>query len=803
MTRQLLYLAIIALLTTPLQAKELLVQFADQEDFAPATELDPSTEQTDRAEDLFISFEDALKGEALPLGDPIPNSRNECDFHSVCDCGCHIPSLDDWCDCSGPCCTTNCWVDYPCQCSHGNCYLTENGRWVSDDGCCDVSGTPIYRSDTAARFGWWGVGTEGSPTKIGEYQDLESSPFWDVETISSNGVRTLDMALSGLDNETSDALVNYYGPNVSAKVNYQRYPRQLDHDPLIGYDLDSLVPPGPDDNVVSEDLNVGQDYAIRVQEFDARFKGRLTDNLKWRLNLWGQRKFGERQTNAVAHCFNINAPAPAGAAGNTCHVVSQGQSIDWLTMEIQPAVEAQFENVTVEYSRTMRSFGQDDETVSRQYTRFNFNTPAASGFLGPDYNYAVVPESFTQIDRLKVGATLTESNLLYANLYTGDTKNEFRDTHRSMNGYDLRLINSSFDQTTLTGYMSRYGEDNELPTTFFNAPPLSPANNYDQNSLRHPVDYARTRAGIKGSWQPYGDRHSYDSYGLWDGTSFAGGYEYYQLERDFATYNTTPLPFTQPDTITHQVEFGPATRWSASFDTFTRYKVQFIRVPLIGVSEYSEDEPDVNGAFNSNLPEQVHAVEIGGTWMPTDNFMTTAQFSIENSWHDSQYANFTENNYPMVFTAWYAPTQRWSFTGGYAYYTNWIDQDITLGANRGIPADTETTSWNYAGEDTLVSFNAAYAWTESLQLVGGYEWNRGNNTFNLPPSQQAGVDWTLLPTLSDVIVQTNRVTAGVDWQPYQNADVYFRYILFDYNDRASGLDSGVSNMVLAGAGMNW
>jgi hypothetical protein len=65
------------------------------------------------------------------------------------------------------------------------------------------------------------------------------------------------------------------------------------------------------------------------------------------------------------------------------------------------------------------------------------------------------------------------------------------------------------------------------------------------------------------------------------------------------------------------------------------------------------------------------------------------------------------------------------------------------------------------------------------------------------------VDWTLLPFLSDVIVETNRVTAGLDWQPYTSMDVYFRYILFDYDDLSTGRDSGVSHMALAGAGVNW
>jgi hypothetical protein len=811
----------IGLLTTPLPAQESSLLLIDQPDQA-APVIDPSTNRVDLADALRpfaeTSRDDALKGETslyldqadyaaapetLPLGDSEPSGAKGRGFHSVCECDCTIPPLDNWCDCCPPDCTTSCWGDHPCQCSHGNCYLLEDCRWVSNDAFCDVSRTRPYRSDAALRFGWWGVSTDGSPTKVGEYQDLKSSPFWDFDAITSDGVRTLDMTLSGLDNEASDARANYFGPAVSAKVDYQRYRRRLDHDPLTGYDLDNPVPPGPNDNVVSEDLDVGQDYAFRIQELDARFKGRLSDNLKWQLNLWGQRKFGERQTNATAHCFNINDPAPAGANGNVCHVVSQGQTVDWLTMEIQPVVEATFEDVTVEYSRTMRSFSQDDGIASRQYSRFNFNLPAPSGFVGPDYNYAIVPENLTQIDRLKIGAALTETNQLYANVFVGDTKNKFRDTHRDMRGYDLRLINSSFDQFKLTGYASRYDERNELPTTFFTAPPLAPANTYDQDSLRHPVDYTRTRAGIKGSWRPYGDRRSYDSYGWQDGTSLTGGYEYYQLERDFATYLTTPVPFTQPDTITHQIDLGPSTRWSPALDTFTRYRVRFIDVPLIGVSEYSEDDPDINGAFNSNLPEQVHSVDLGGTWTPADNFMATVQFTIENSWHQSQYANFTEDNYPIVFTLWLAPTSRLSLTAGYAYYSNWIDQDITLGANRGIPTDTETTRWNYAGTNQQVSLNANYAWSERVQLVGGYEWNRGSNTFNLPPSPNPGVDWTLLPFLSDVIVETNRVTAGVDWQPYRSMDVYCRYILFDYDDLSSGLDSGVSHMALAGAGVNW
>ncbi len=102
----------------------------------------------------------------------------------------------------------------------------------------------------------------------------------------------------------------------------------------------------------------------------------------------------------------------------------------------------------------------------------------------------------------------------------------------------------------------------------------------------------------------------------------------------------------------------------------------------------------------------------------------------------------------------------------------------------------------------MFSFSAHYAWSECVQLIGGYEWDRGTNTFEVPPST-GGADWSLLPSLADVIVETQRLTAGVDWQPMRNTDVYLRYIFFDYNDISSGLYSGTSNMALAGATRTW
>ena len=47
---------------------------------------------------------------------------------------------------------------------------------------------------------------------------------------------------------------------------------------------------------------------MRVQEYKANFKGNLTENLKWRVNVFGIDKEGERQVSEFTHC--------SAAAGN-------------------------------------------------------------------------------------------------------------------------------------------------------------------------------------------------------------------------------------------------------------------------------------------------------------------------------------------------------------------------------------------------------------------------------------------------------------------------------------------------------
>jgi len=698
--------------------------------------------------------------------------------------------------------------------------------------------------DTAIRFGWWGVDTKGSQVKTGEYQDWSSSPFWDFDRMVSDGARTIDLTITGVESENTTADAYYFGPRVSAEFDYDRFLHRFETDPLDNFAVPDAQQ-GATAVLARTRNDLGQDYAIRVQEFGGKFQGRITDNIKWRLNLWGLRKEGDRQAMSVAHCYNYShATVPAGykepgqtGGGGRCHVLSQSQRIDWTTLEMEPVIEANFGAVTLEYSRTMRTFGQDDGLVSRHYTQ----TTHAEWQSNVTVPYAVAVENYTQIDRLKTGVELNEYNHFYSYMYIGNTHNRNRDVHRYFNGLDFRLTNDRIDGVTITGYWKRNNESGELPSTFPEAGVIVGGDTVA--NYHHPINYSKTATGVKGRWVPEDS-----GWPAMPGVAFLAGYEYSLIDREYAVYELHDVDdaevdhglgeFAQPNTNAHTFHVGASKRWSSTLDSYVGYKNRTIDYPLFGTRHATSD-------INTMLPRHEDLIEIRGTWMPAENFLLSATFGIEKRHHSSYHPNlhdnydllvdennqplfgrplpnprlteFDEDNYPIVLSAWYAPTAKWSFTGGYAHFTNWIDQLITLGneyndgvynpgARNYVESDAFQSMWQYVGRASVVNFGAAYALTQRVRLTGDVEWVRGRNTFAAPAPDQAlsttgaviTPDWSDLPSYSAVIVETTRLSAGVDWLMSNRISSYFRYVLYDYEDATMSLNSGTAHGFLAG-----
>lgn len=625
-----------------------------------------------------------------------------------------------------------------------------------------VARHPVTR-ELATRFGWWEVFNKGALVKVGEYQDLRPSPFWDVDLLRSDGVHTLDMYGTGFDDESAQAGLYFYSPRHSADLRYNRFLHRLDHDPLS-----NLAPPASGEEIVGEDLNVGEDYVVRIQDIRTGLRGKLAKNVKYQLEFWLRRKKGERQALGTHH------GAPGDVDCRICHVVNQRQTIDWTTVRVEPIIETKIGQLTVQYSRPMRSLSQNDGIVLRSY----------GGFHGYDYGgdlpYAVVPDTLWQTDRLRLSSDLPAESSFYGSLHRGDTRNKVRDTKRDFYGYDLRLTNRYFPSLTLNGF-SRYNRQlNQLPP--FLVPPEGDATSVPtaiipRYGLRQPIDYLRVAAGGNVNWRPL------NNYLV---TINAGG-EYGEVRRSYADYSVqNPPNIVQQGSTPYFLYFvGATNKWHPRFDTYIRYKGRTTSHPLFGIDLYT-------GETNSNLPEQEDLVQIGGSWIPWDNFLASASCGIENRSQHSDKANFDEDNYPITITFWYAPRPEWSISGGYGYYTNWIDQDIYFPSDTPLVNPLDLRTWNYGGRSELLSLGASYRASEQLTFSGRMQYLWAVNSFDpLAP-------WPDLPYYSDVIVNTTRYSGGLDWIASETVSAYVRYVYEDYDDASRELVSGSTHMFLGG-----
>ncbi|MGA2064546.1 MAG: hypothetical protein ABSG86_06245 [Thermoguttaceae bacterium] len=727
-------------------------------------------------------------------------------------------------------------------------------------------------SDLDVRMGYWASHTTGSPVKVGEYQDLASSLFYDVDMLRSNGTRTLDFTANGTDPDANNVYLHYFGPGLAgqgleANVNYQSFIHNLGHDNL-GQFTDSGGTNNNTDNgatganirgqqFLRQDFNPGEDYAIRVQEFKANFKAELTPDLRIRLDVWGIDKEGTRQVNSMQECYphtyatidptTTSLPAQSAGGTNHCHILSQSQHIDWQTTEVKPVVEWNLGPVVIEYSRPMRTFTQDDQTVYRFYD-FEGVTPGSKP-------YSLVPDNTTQIDQFKLNVLVNEDNRFYGFFYTGNTRSEGEAVlpsgeladevnNRRMTGADIRWTNTTIDNVTITPYARYVKETNlfseEADTTF-------------------PINYERSQAGVRTLWRPFGG-----GFGL-GGLAIKAEYEYGDLHRanlDFPQDGIGPAGGPGPSIAAGEIDeehtrsnifsIGPTVRWSPQFDTYLKYKYYDTQDALYAVAYHnpsSRDSPPYSYAglsTNSALPEYDNIIELGGTWLPNDRFMlngwigfdmqsqSEGQLVINNTFAPS--ASRTEaltsktDNYPCGLNGSYRAGDKWTLNFGAAYFTNWIDQDVTFspGSDHGFggtvtpPFPAGPNQYGallnrlaYGGRAGVFNLGATYRLSPRLRFQAQGEYVHGiDSAYQLsgdPNFPQTNAATASIPGIFRDDVVITRVSAGIDYLVSKRCTAYFRYVLFDYQDSADktqlaastlpvdGLPlSGTSNLFLTG-----
>ncbi|MGO9113460.1 MAG: hypothetical protein ACLP9L_29870 [Thermoguttaceae bacterium] len=723
-------------------------------------------------------------------------------------------------------------------------------------------------ADFLVRAGAWGVHASGSPSKVGEYQNLDSSAMFDAEGIWSNGERTVDFSASGSDNETDVGRLHYFGPHLEADLDWEQFQHQLDAHDFAGWNFDGnntagpagpyVAPPGHGQNQTNaiiftqNNLSPGQDFAISVQEFKANFHGNITDNLKWRVNVFGIDKEGDRQVSEFQHCsasaFNGSKfPGGANTANltNQCHVTTQSQHIDWQTTEVTPSLELRIDCDTVlEYSHTIRDFTANDQAVE-----FPYATAVASYSINQKYSstagsagYGIVPNSQSQTDRLKFSTKIGCNTDVYLLGYAGYNEDELRDTYRNFQGSDLRITNKSIDSFTVTTYGKYYHEDTTNPLFALSpnivAPPGTPSapqfDPYQEPSLAYfgtpthanpsyigpEIDRQLSAVGINDRWRPFADECGT----LASRLSIVSGWEYSSLKRENADYLLSQQPiqngpflssrgtnavFNQPDTNKDTFTVGVEEKWSPCFNTFLRYKLIDTSYPLYGVT--NQVSYSIDYALNSNMPTRENRVELGCTWTPTDCLMVNATLYVENAYCNAPYLSpWTSNSLPFTLSAWWAPTPDWSLSFGASEMDSWVNQEINLGQINQVAVQNTAVKvpWNYEGVADVFNVASRYRATEKLSFTGEFEYVHGEdlNSGTVVPTQQVPPTGGLPPGApasypiggySNVQMHSFRFGLGADYILRPRVTSYVRYNYYDYEDQ-TGTTSGQANMILGG-----
>ena len=326
----------------------------------------------------------------------------------------------------------------------------------------------------------------------------------------------------------------------------------------------------------------------------------------------------------------------------------------------------------------------------------------------------------------------------------------------------------------------------------------------------HPVDRRMNATGLKGLWRPWGR-----GFGL-GGLAINSGYEYRTMDRKFAEYDPD---FNELNTTTNSFQIGPSVRWSPCFDTYLRYKVALVDRPFYGTKPLATANPNpppdtIESPYrNTLLPEQDNRVEFGGTWIPADNLFVNATVGLENRRHTKfpetkADGRFDENLYPWSLSVWYVPNCKWTFSAGYASFSDFLEEDITLGDNyeEGLVGHTPFANpikgaWAYHSRADVFTLGATYAYTERVMLSAEAEYVTGIDRFDEGVLDYGTTPVVFTPSIgsySAVVVNTTRLNVGLDYLFAPRMNAYLRYVLFNYNDATKPLNTGTAHMILGG-----
>jgi hypothetical protein len=282
-------------------------------------------------------------------------------------------------------------------------------------------------------------------------------------------------------------------------------------------------------------------------------------------------------------------------------------------------------------------------------------------------------------------------------------------------------------------------------------------------------------------------------------------------------------------------------------DTYLKFKYYDTQDALYGVAyhkstfgqSFGDPFPYDAQSTNSALPQYDSIVELGGTWLPSDHFMLNGWVGIDvqsqsegrlvvsNSGTKpatltTEPLTFKSENYPCGINGSFQADDKWTLNFGAAYFTNWIDQDVTFGPNseHGFGGGTLPNygallnRFAYGGRAAVLNLGVTYRLSPRLRFQAQGEYVHGiDSAYQLSGDPTYGTTTVTsvsggtttanaqtadIPSYFRDDVMITRVSAGIDYMVSKHCTAYFRYVLFDYQDSADKAQIAASSLPVDG-----
>ncbi|NIM58024.1 MAG: outer membrane beta-barrel protein [Candidatus Aminicenantes bacterium] len=542
------------------------------------------------------------------------------------------------------------------------------------------------------------------------------------------------------------------GRIVRTEFQSSRFIHRLDHDPLTNVDPDPeaqhefpFVDSNPDDVYSTTRTEIINKTDLVIPSIP---------NLKIKSQVRYVHENGSQQARTFEMC-------------TVCHIEAQTQAIDQRTRDFIIGAEFKTKGVALSYSHLGRSFENKANPLYHEYT----NPYGSFPFEGTQ-EFAHIPDSEKNADTLKAKVDAVKNASLFGSYTIAKVKNKNNNGEADIKNFLSRfraLLGKGFNLTLRYGnnkYENNLDPDYAFDTSTLVANHLS-TDGYAigaDASYRIPKQKIHLRAGL-----------DYNSLKR----NFSWASEVEEEEKDLMDKYLEEMKTT---TYRVGVTFYP----SPKIKGFLRYKGKSIENPL-GVPHSAEENPvdPTTERFMTSLYTDIHLVSAGVSVIPANRFALTANYFYNSGKNDQ--IDSSQKRHNIVFSLWYALTNKVSITAAYTYLNEKIVNSLIYGTQyeyqgQRIAREDKDVPYNKNVNVFLVALD--YRLSDNFSIFGDFSMTIGKSDWVSTGIEGIEEDTSGLADLSDQDIAHYRISAGADYFLMKNVSVFGKWKYEDYKDKA-------------------